>query len=161
MRKLNRFNVDNGPLHKRLVRILTNASNAGVDIESVFAEVQEKTRKKTWTAGRLKESPARHLDLNAMVGRKSDALHPLIPLGDDHRSIWLNEHGNVVRYVFQPYGLSHKQILGNVELCDRLGLEMHISAAKSWHYAGKTLLVELRKPISVDKVKQEGGVTKC
>ena len=98
--------------------------------------------------------------MNALVGKKSDASHSLVPLGDDHSSIWLDEHRNAVRYVFQPYGLSHGQILGNVELCDQLGLEMHISAAKSWHCAGKTLLVEFRKPASVDRARQEGGVTK-
>jgi len=158
--KTKRFNTTGDAQHKRLVKILTDASNAGVDIESAFAEVQEKTRKKNWIACGLKESQAGYLDLNAMVGEKSDASHPFIPLGDDHRSIWLDEHGNVARYVFQPYGLSHKEILGNVELCDRLGLEMDISAAESWHCAGKTVLVELRKrePISVNKGKAKGGV---
>ena len=156
----NRFNEDNCPQHERLVKILTNAYRAGVDIELAFAEVQEKIRKRRWIAGGLRESRARHVDLNALAGKNFNASHPLVPLGDDHSSIWLDEHRNVVRYVFQPYGLSHGQILGNVELCDQLGLEMHISAAKSWHCAGKTLLVEFRKPASVDRARQEGGVTK-
>ena len=156
----NRFNEDNCPQHERLVKILTNAYRAGVDIELAFAEVQEKIRKRRWIARGLRESRARHLDLNALVGKKSDASHSLVPLGDDHSSIWLDEHRNAVRYVFQPYGLSHGQILVNVELCDQLGLEMHIRAAKSWHCAGKTLLVEFRKPASVDRARQEGGVTK-
>jgi hypothetical protein len=39
---------------------------------------------------------------------------------------------------------------------------MDISAAESWHCAGKTVLVELRKrePISVNKGKAKGGVTR-
>ncbi|NMB01438.1 MAG: hypothetical protein GX971_07990 [Firmicutes bacterium] len=161
MKKLNRFNVDNCPQHERLVKILTNAYNAGVDIELAFAEVQEKIRKRRWMDDGLRESRARHLDLNALVGKKYDALHPLIPLGDDHPSLWLDEHGNVVRYVSHLYELNHEAILGNAELCERLGLKMRISAADSWHCAGKTVLVELRKrePISVNKGKAKGGVT--
>jgi hypothetical protein len=143
--KVNRFNTDNDSRHDRLVTILTNAKEAGVDVELAFAEVQEKERYNTFQARGLRKSKIRQPDLCHLLGIKPNKEKRLLPYGCDHPSLWVDENDVPQALVFQPYQLSYEEIVKNIELCESLSLKMKFNSKGSWHYAGKTLLVEITK----------------
>lgn len=158
--RMNNFNTNNDANQNRLTKILTNASGASVDIELAFAEVQHKARKNAFKERGLHESKTHQPDLRHLLGIKPDKHKRLLPKGCDHESLWVDANGVPQVFVFQPYELTNEEIIGNIELCNQLGLKMQISAANSWHCAGRTLLVGLQRkePISIHKSKHKKGV---
>lgn len=142
---MNRFNPENNVQQKRLVKILADAANAGVDVDLAYAEVQEKIRRRAQEDRHLRESNPRYPDVLHLLGQNPDEKNRLIPPGNDHESLWVNADGEVESYIFQPYHMDLEKIRSLVEFCEKHGLTAHINAARSWHCAGKTMLVELRK----------------
>ncbi|HHU98212.1 MAG TPA: hypothetical protein GXX67_13295 [Petrimonas sp.] len=144
--KVNRFNTDNDSRHDRLVKILTDAKEAGVNILDAFADAEEESRKEGLKSQGLRLSRVQKPELTHLLGlRPTKEGYLLHPHGCDHPSLWVDENNVPQVFVFQPYQLSYEEIAKNVELCESHGLEMNISATNSWHCAGKTLLVEITK----------------
>ncbi len=66
--------------------------------------------------------------------------------GADHTSLW-NKDGKPVCYVSQPYKEAferpeHQAALANIE---ELGYFVRVDFSGSWHYPGKTVLIEIWK----------------
>ncbi len=140
---LNRFNLENNQKQAKLVRVLQVAVRDGIDLDAAYGEVQELVRKKVWEKGMHKS--AKTLDLNHLLGKKTDPANPFLPSGYDHGSLWENDEGEVVSFVFQPYDLTLTDLKELVEICESNGLRVKISGKPSWHFAGATFLVEISR----------------
>jgi hypothetical protein len=139
----NRFNLENDQKQAELVKTLRKAASDGVDVDAAYGEVQELARKKVWEKGKRKSKKA--LDLNHLLDKKTDPANPFLPSGYDHGSLWENDEGEVVSFVFQPYDLTLTDLKELVEICESNGLRVKISGKPSWHFAGSTFLVVLSR----------------
>jgi|LSQX01.2.fsa_nt_gb hypothetical protein len=140
---MNRFNLENDRRQSELVSILQKAASDGVDISAAYGEVQEILRKDLWANGRIHsgERP----DLNVLLGRETDPAFPFRPAAYDHGSMWEDAESKTTSLVFQPYDLSFLQLKNLVEICENHDLDVWINAKNSWHHAGASFLVELRR----------------
>ena len=64
------------------------------------------------------------------------------PPGNEHGSLW-SWKGKPVVYVYQPYGLSGRDIKALVAYCEKMRLDFSIDARLAWHSPGNVLLIEL------------------
>ncbi len=140
---LNRFNPENNQKQAKLVKVLQEAVRDGIDLDAAYGELQELVRKKAWEKGLRKSKKT--LDLNHLLGKKIDPESPFLPSGCDHGSLWENDEGKVVCFVFQPYDLSLTDLKELVVICESHGLHVSINAKSSWHFAGATFLVEISR----------------
>lgn len=140
---LNRFNLENNQKQAKLVAVLHAAVRDGINVDAAYGEVQELARKKVWEKGKRKSKKA--LDLNHLLDKKTDPANPFLPSGYDHGSLWENDEGEVVSFVFQPYDLTLTDLKELVEICESNGLRVKISGKPSWHFAGSTFLVVLSR----------------
>lgn len=117
----------------------------GDSVNRAFAEISTESRLKSWKQ-KYKFSSG-HPCLNRLQGKRCDGMNPLScrPPGADHTSL-LFQLGKPVSFISQPYGLGWSTLKELVELCSKRGLEASIDASTSWHFPGRTLLVDITRP---------------
>lgn len=83
-----------------------------------------------------------------LLGRRHGRYGCVVPAppGCDHPSLWLRD-GKPVVFVFQPYGLTHAQLVSLVAYAEELGLHLRIDTWPAWHYPGHVLHVELWRDV--------------
>ncbi|MEW5933419.1 MAG: hypothetical protein AB1816_07550, partial [Bacillota bacterium] len=81
---------------------------------------------------------------------------PCIPPGADHVELYVSG-GRPQVFVSQPYDLGWNTLVRLVQFCLRWGLAADVST-ESWHFPGRTLLVEIRKAGNAD---ERAGASKC
>lgn len=65
-------------------------------------------------------------------------------LHGEHESHWSGETGEPQALVFQPYGVAWEELCLFVDLGREYDLRFDIDASHSWHFPGKSVLVEIR-----------------
>jgi hypothetical protein len=107
------------------------------------------TLKARWAEARygLKESKRTPYCVCRLLGKRtcryygsSECAHS--PPGVDHPSLWLFG-GKATTFVFQPYGLTTRNILLLGEFCRDRQLSVVIDTWPAWHYPGNVLFVEI------------------
>ena len=104
-----------------------------------FAEVDSVITKKWMTKG-LRRSLGSQSHLR-LLGKRPPPQD--LPLFADHTDLWI-KGGRPFLWTSQPYSLTNAGIKELGGLID-LGLGATISAHRSWHFPGSTVMVELQK----------------
>jgi len=123
--------------------------------DRIAAEVLSEGTREIWrrqgsqTPKELQYTQAKgHICLRRLLGKRcsynSHQEPPCQPPGSDHPSLW-NQAGKPVCFVFQPYSLSGENLAALTDLCRKHNLTMSISGQASWHFPGRTILVELMR----------------
>ena len=134
---------DRTPHYESAVAALRRLAEEDPDLVGrAFAEVDSGITKKWMTKG-LRRSSGSQSYLR-LLGKKP---HPqsirTLPRFADHTDLWI-KNGRPFLWTTQPYGLDDPGIKELAGLID-LGLDARISAHRSWHFPGSTVMVELKK----------------
>jgi hypothetical protein len=146
----NRFNSKQSEKYKQAVNAMANlAASEGVDAANrAYAEATTVLTKENYAKTRdvkpthpYHACPTRLLKLRCADSWDNPCFEK-VPSGD-HVTEW--KQGAQTKIITsEPYGLAFHQLRELVSYCDSSGLQADISA-DSWHFPGRTLLVEMRK----------------
>lgn len=133
------------PSYETAVVALRRLSEEDPDLMGrAFAEVDSDITKKWVTKGLRRSSGSQsHLRLLGKNPRLRAELDQHLPFFADHTDLWLKE-GRPFSWTTQPYSMSADGIKELAGLID-LGLDATISAHRSWHFPGSTVMIELQK----------------
>jgi hypothetical protein len=116
-------------------------------------EVEKERRRAAYGGTELAGKQARNLSLYGLVYDSKNlwrghSLGPRPPFYFDHPA-WFIKDGEY-RYVTQPYLASVGSSLSEVsqkvsDFAEKHGLLVHVSLEESWHFVGRTVLIEFRK----------------
>jgi hypothetical protein len=147
----NRFNSKQSEKYKQAVTAMANlAASEGVDAANrAYAEATTEFTKENYAKSHhVKQAnenyhvcPTRLTKLRCTSTLRNPCFEK-VPSGD-HVTEW--KQGRQTKIITsEPYGLAFHQLRELVSFCDSSGLQADISA-DSWHFPGRTLLVEMRK----------------
>jgi hypothetical protein len=149
------FNNQQSAKYQQAVAILRELLQAeGEDIANrAFAEAVYADRRKTYLkSGGVKMLRGTHpcfyrLKKERCPDAYSHTEYPKCILRspiDDH-IYEFTKNGKTVSLVAQPYEITDEEIDKAVQFCKANDFRMKITASDSWHFPGKTLLVEFRR----------------
>ena len=149
------FNNQQSAKYQQAVAILRELLQAeGEDVANrAFAEAVSDDRKKAFLkSGGVKMVRGKHpcfyrLKKERCPDDHSQSDYPKCVLRspiDDH-IYEFTKNGKTDSLVAQPYEITHEELVKAVPFCELNGLRMNISVSDSWHFPGKTLLVEFRR----------------
>lgn len=123
----------------------------GLDtVNRAFADVANSEIRYQQTKGLHKRQQS-HVCVSRLQGKSKCPNSPENPCfspdfpGKDHVTEWVKE-GKTVKIISQPYYLSFEDMKKLIQYCDKNGLRADISA-HSWHFPGRTILIDLSKAI--------------
>lgn len=146
---LHKFNHDPSPEYTRAIEALDALLQIGslAEVERACAAFLHEPRQRAYAEkhGEKVTDPA------ALAALPDSPLRRVAWY--DHQSEWVVD-GKLASVVAQPYhDLSFQTLQGLVQECQEKGLQVSVSAVRSWYYPGWTLLLEFTEGTEPEKVK--------
>lgn len=115
--------------------------NTGEEMVAVAAALTDSI-KSGWMKARAVTRSRANPSICRLLGKRNESIKS--PPATDHPEIFNGVDGRPKIFTSQPYNLSYECMKGIVDFCEANGLRADVLAT-SWHYYGRTLLIEYQK----------------